>query len=274
MAPDDRPAGVVDVDLLFGAFETLDLAGEYRRAVDFGREALRREDARDVDRVRAASIRARLAVVEWRAGDLEASIALCEEARTLVAHESASEGRASLGAVCRDPGGCRTHETGDRDCERGDRRGGRSWARLIEGRAKTTKGGALSTLGECEAGIPLLEEALAITIEVNDPEALCDAYTILGAALFTCGDTDGANAKAREGAEVARRLGMWRTVGVFLECNMALGLFETGRWAEAVDVLDRSEPYAMSGVVRTCCSTLRCSSWCPTRRPGRPPYHR
>ena len=48
---------------------------------------------------------------------------------------------------------------------------------------------------------------------------------------------------------------------------MALGLFETGRWAEAVDVLDRSEPYAMSGVVRMCCGTLRGSSVPDAARP-------
>jgi DNA-binding CsgD family transcriptional regulator/tetratricopeptide (TPR) repeat protein len=258
VAPDDRPAGVVDVELFFAACVTLDIAGDHRRAVDFGREAIRREDEGRLDHIRAASIRARLAVVEWRAGDLEAAVTLCEEARALVAHEPASDRRAEVlglyASILAAAG--RTRNAIEIASEAIDAAVA-SGARLFEGRAKNTKGVELSNLGQCEAGIALLEEALAIANEVKDPEAICGAYANLGAALFMCGDTDGANAKAREGAQVARRLGMWGTVGVFLECNMALGLFETGRWAEAVDVLDRSEPFAMSGFARTCCRIVR-----------------
>jgi DNA-binding CsgD family transcriptional regulator/tetratricopeptide (TPR) repeat protein len=248
--PDDRPSSVDESELSTRAAWAYGYAGDIGRAVEFARQAIRHTDATAAP-LRAALLHARLGRLEWQAGELDDALRSYEAARGLLSDDATPRARAEilagLAGILMLAGRFReailaADEAIDAALVSGHR--------AIEGNAKNTKGVAMTFSGDCATGIALLEEALAIAEELQEPTDLGRAYSNLPTSLEACGDLDRAVALSLEGAEIARRVGTWQTFGIFHESNAAGMLLKLGRWDEAQELLDTREPFLSEGVHR------------------------
>jgi DNA-binding CsgD family transcriptional regulator/tetratricopeptide (TPR) repeat protein len=102
--------------------------------------------------------------------------------------------------------------------------------RATEGHALTSLGTALGSLGEADAGLDQLREALMIAEEVGNVDDHCRAYVNLSELLLQENLLDEGLAIARTGAAFARQLGFHRAYGSYLLSNAAMISFERGDW--------------------------------------------
>ena len=144
----------------------------------------------------------------------------------------------------RDAGGGRVRpdpDAGGRDRERaplrhrGGRDGGSRPGREAEGHARNTLGPCLVPLGQADAGLGELRVALAIAEELGSVEETGRALVNLCHSLAYVGRWDELTEVAERGLAFARRSGIDRTYGVFIEDNLIDGLLALGRWDEAVE---------------------------------------
>jgi DNA-binding CsgD family transcriptional regulator/tetratricopeptide (TPR) repeat protein len=105
--------------------------------------------------------------------------------------------------------------------------------------AEHARWSALLTLGACIArrggvdrAVALFDDALIFARDHGDIELLCRAYRNLSSVFIAGGRLSDAVDTAREGAAVARRLGVFRGEGAWILSNAAWALFELGRWDE------------------------------------------
>ncbi|HKE52603.1 MAG TPA: AAA family ATPase [Actinomycetes bacterium] len=92
-------------------------------------------------------------------------------------------------------------------------------------------------LGNPNAGLRQLREALTRSPTDALPPDLTRPYVFLSDALITAGQLDEALAVAEDGLALARRLGMERGVGTLLASNAAEAMLGSGRWDAAEAVL-------------------------------------
>jgi DNA-binding CsgD family transcriptional regulator len=103
-------------------------------------------------------------------------------------------------------------------------------ARPSEGRALNALGVAQQGLGDVDAGVQSLREALAIAQELGRPQEVCSGYVNLADVLHLTGRTREALAIAHEGAEVASLLGREER---WLQLAVSELAFELGDWEQA-----------------------------------------
>jgi tetratricopeptide (TPR) repeat protein len=161
-------AGLTLADLRLEAAEAAGWAGLADRAATLIQEALADMGSR-IAPARAAVLRARLAEWLWDAGDTKAALATYEEASRLVANDPPSAGKARVLAG---------HATElMRQCQFSASRvlceDAIAVARAVgaiaeEGRALNTLGGDLSELGDPEAGITALRQALMLSEQAGN----------------------------------------------------------------------------------------------------------
>jgi DNA-binding CsgD family transcriptional regulator len=234
--PDDRPAGVELVDVLYDASYALGGAGEVAKARDLVQRAVDLEGGADPERV--AFLLERLGRTQWLAGDLVSATATLERAAALI------EGREPSDAAARVIGGLagllmlggstsRAIATGHRAVELARQVGSRE----AEAQALNTLGASLADRGRCEEGIEAGRRGLALSIELDRPDEIHRGYACLSTALSECGRNEEAYEVAMEGDGWAIAQGR-RFQRAFLRGNAASELFAMGRWREAAELTD------------------------------------
>ena len=224
-------AGLSHDELLLLTAEQANLRGAFGRAIALLRAALDEVDAQ-TDPVRAGLLQERLGRFLWAAD--QDGLPAYEEAVRLVPAEPPSAERARvLGGYAQilmllgDPAG--GHRAATEAVEMAVRVGSRE----AEGHARNTLGTCLVPLGHTEEGLAELRASLAIAEELGWVEEigrslvnLCHslAYVARWAELVELGE---------RGLDFARRAGIDRTYGVYIEDNLLDGLLALGRWDEA-----------------------------------------
>ena len=246
---DDRPARIDDIGLLYEAAMAHIQIGDLGRACDVARIAVERFDpARDP--LRAALLRERLGRALWLAADLPGAIVVLDEAVALLAGlpPSAEAARviAGLGGILMLKG---KYSTSADASERAIAMASQVGATDVEAYALNSLSVAKSELGDCDRAIELGRRSLEMTLVIDRAHDLHRTYSNFSSVLQTCGRSAESAEVALEGVEWARRLGMWRLQGVFLEANGASALVDIGRWREARELLagDGQREYAGVG---------------------------
>jgi DNA-binding CsgD family transcriptional regulator/tetratricopeptide (TPR) repeat protein len=128
----------------------------------------------------------------------------------------------------------------DHACARGLPVARRVGARREEGQIRNAMGVAAAARGEEEASVDHLREALIIAKEVGNPNDLASAYINLSHVLTLAGHLDEVVDQSREGIDLLTRVGLARQSGSFLQANLSHALIQSGRLAEATEVIDRA----------------------------------
>ena len=133
-------------------------------------------------------------------------------------------------------------------------------AKGAEAEASITLGVATSYLGQADAGLGALRFGLRLGLEIAETEGAqtaLRAYVNLSDVLEMLTDHAEAAQVAGEGAELAARAGLSRTLGCFLIHNRAEPLLRLGRWAEADQLTAQALSGLPEGVFRATLSQLR-----------------
>jgi DNA-binding CsgD family transcriptional regulator/tetratricopeptide (TPR) repeat protein len=106
-------------------------------------------------------------------------------------------------------------------------------ARAHQASALTSLGCALTYQGDAAEGEASLREGLRLALELPDKTEGLRAYANLSDSLEARGKHREATEAARAGVDLARRVGVYRTFGVFLVGNLIEPLARLGNWQEA-----------------------------------------
>jgi DNA-binding CsgD family transcriptional regulator len=250
VAPDDRPAHLDVIQLMYEASMALIHAGDSARSADVARQAVDRFNAAE-DPLRAALLRERLGRALWLSGDLPGAIRVLDDAVRLLegAEPSADVARVIAGLA----GTLMVKDQFTQAiayAEQSVLMARDVGARDIEAYSLGTLGIATTERGDEDLGIRLLRECLVITTEIDRAHDLHRAYSNLSTALQDAARPDEAYTVAMEGVQWAQRMGMWRLQGAFLGANAASALIDLGRWDEAWQLLDGERDPATEGVGR------------------------
>jgi DNA-binding CsgD family transcriptional regulator len=227
------------VDLRHRAARAANDAADDASAIEWVRSALALVDERE-DPARAGVLRSFLGYLLWVTDDVEGAQREHEAAVALVPADPPSPERARVlrglagwlmgagryagsAAMCREAIDCAL-VVGDR---------------AEEGRARTTLGSDLVSLGEIEAGLAELEAARRIGEEIGTLDTLMVASANLAYQLIVADRPEDAVGVASEGQAAARRHGVERRFGAHFAATAADALFRLGRWHE---VATGSEP--------------------------------
>jgi ATP/maltotriose-dependent transcriptional regulator MalT len=245
---DGRPPDLELTDVLYQASFSLAGIGDVHRARAMVERAVELVDPGQDERL--ARLLVRLGRTEWLSGDLVAATQAVERAMALVMDAPTSV--VSTRVLAAMSGLLMLRGQTRRAVELG-RRALRQAEELDEPRAITfalnTLGAALADSGRCEEGIATARRGLALAIELDRADEMHRAYANLATALQICGRLDEAEQVALEGGQWARRRGMWRLQGAFLDGTAADVLAEQGRWEEARSLL-RFDERELQGVAR------------------------
>jgi DNA-binding CsgD family transcriptional regulator/tetratricopeptide (TPR) repeat protein len=234
MVPDATArTGLTHDELLALTAEQANLRGAYGRAIALVRAALDEIDA-EADPVRAGVLWERLGRFLW--ADDQDGLVACREAVRLVPAEPPSAERARvLGGYAQilmlvgDVANALVVAT--EAVEMAVRVG----ARQAEGHARNTLGTCLVPLGQTDEGLVELRAALVIAEELASVEDTGRALVNLCHCLSYVGRWDELVELAERGLSYARRTGIDRTYGVYIEDNLIDGLLAEGRWDEAAE---------------------------------------
>ena len=227
----DRPTDRVWI--LVRAAETAVLIGDYRSAVELGRQALASVDAA-TDPAQAGALQERQRWYLWEAGDRAAAAAAVAEAERLIPADPPSAARSRILA----------HHAGILMLS------GRllesvpiaeeaiAVARSVgsasdEALALGVLGWDLALLGRVDDGIASVRAGLAIADELGGVEGIALGATNLAVLLDRVGRTAEALDVAAAGWERARTLGVERTYGGLMLAIAAKTAIALGRWDEA-----------------------------------------
>jgi DNA-binding CsgD family transcriptional regulator len=226
-------SGMSRAEVRARAAEAAFLAGDEQASLAMARAALAEIDVA-TDPQRAASVHVRLSTYLWSAGDSDGSLRAARSAVALLPADPPTPERAqALGAEGR------TLVMRSENLEARERCGDAlaaaraAGARDEEGQALMYLGGALAFLGDYEAAIAHLEEAIGLLRALPPTARGCPEYENLSEFLTDAGRVEEAYAVAREGVGVARELGVERSYGVVLLGRAALCALILGRTEEA-----------------------------------------
>ena len=104
--------------------------------------------------------------------------------------------------------------------------------------ALLTLGSSLSYLADPGEGEVFLREGLRLALDAHDHETALRGYVNLSDALEARGQHRDAAAKARDGIELASRVGLSRSFGEYLMGNLMEPLVRLGEWPEAERLAD------------------------------------
>jgi DNA-binding CsgD family transcriptional regulator len=221
------------------------------RAVAHLRSALELVD--ESDHVRAATLHVRLGRAEWISGHGDLALEAHRTAVELVPAGSPPEARARALAGLAQILNLQDRYAEARPlAEEAVELARSAGARQIEGHALNSRAVARSQVGEIDAALEDLREAMAIAQAIGDVDDIGRAYTNRVWVLKVGGRFPDAIALAFEGARVARRLGFLAFLGTHLLCNAADLLFSLGRWREseaAIHEVEQIGPYGINEIL-------------------------
>jgi DNA-binding CsgD family transcriptional regulator len=189
-----------------------------------------------VEPVREGGLRARLAECRSEAGDSKAALAAYEEASRLVANEPASVHKARVLAGHGAELMRQAQYSASRVfCEQAIAVAGAAGARAEEGRALNTLGCDLALLGNPEAGITALRQALILSEAAGSFDDIHRAYLNLSFVLgLNAGRPHEALQVIRQGLERMCELGLELALpSSVLRVELGWQLWDLGRWEEA-----------------------------------------
>ncbi len=229
----EERAGVTHVDLLVLAAQAANVCGFFDRSIALLQVALDEVDA-DVDPATAGVLHDRMGHFLWGAD--QDALPESEEAVRLVPADPPSPERARVLAgyarllmLVGDPGPAlrAAQEAIDMAVAVGSRE--------VEGDARNTLGTCLVPMGHVEEGLQELRRSWEIAEEIGQVEEVGRALVNLCHSLAYVGRWQELVELGPVGLELARRSGIDRTYGVFVEHNMLDGLLALGRWDEAAE---------------------------------------
>ncbi|MGA6164772.1 ATP-binding protein [Amycolatopsis magusensis] len=229
--------GVEYATVLEQAVEAASRAGENVRGEHFATLALAEID-RDAQRVRAAALldhRARLRAQLGQPGALEDH----REAIRLVPADHPARGHLLNSYAARlmeIPRADEARDAADAALESARHNGERS----AEASALITLALLDARLGDLDGQLPRLQRAGAIAQTLGEHRVHLRAIHEESALLRAFGRLDAAEAKARDGLEVARKTGLQRAFGALHSLDLAGALIDGGRWDEAMVALEQA----------------------------------
>jgi len=245
---DDPPAEPSRLEVTRRAAEAALRAAEPARAIELGRAAIDRIDAR-ADPVAAALAHERLGRYVWVAGRDEDAVPIYCDAVELMPAGPSEERALVLAAYGQVLMLC------DRVAESPARRhealaiARAVGAAAVEAHVLNTMSATLTSIGDADGGLAAATEALAIGRRLHLVDESFRSYTNGSDTLDQLGRVDESIAMAREGIGEAGALGVDRSWGDFLRAELAGRLLATARWAEAEAVLEEivdSRPTGMN----------------------------
>jgi len=119
----------------------------------------------------------------------------------------------------------------------------------VQAHVLNTSCAILCAVGDFDRSVKAAEEARAIALRLGLVEEIGRSYVNGSDALDHSGRVRDAIALAREGIEASRELGIERRFGDFLRCEVAGRLVHTGRWRDAVELLEQVLDRGPTGLV-------------------------
>jgi len=245
-------AGLALSELRLEAAETARWVGRPDRAAVLLQEALA-DIGGHVEPARAGLLYARLAECRSEAGDSKAALVAYEEASRLVANEPASAKKARVLAGHGTELMRQAHYSASRTlCEQAIAVARAVGAQAEEGRALNTLGCDLASLGDPEAGIAALRQALILSGAAGTFDDLHRVYLNLSVVLgLDAGRLHEALQLTQRGLEQMRELGLeFALPSSTLRGELGWQLWDLGRWQEAEELvseeLTRQLPVALA----------------------------
>jgi predicted ATPase/DNA-binding CsgD family transcriptional regulator len=235
-------AGLALSELRLEAAEVARWAGLPDRAAVLLQVALA-DLAGHIEPARAGFLHARLAECQSEAGDSKAALAAYEEASRLVTNEPASAYKARVLAGHATELMRQGHYSASRSiCEQAIAVARTAGAQAEEGRALNTLGCNLAALGDPDAGITSLRQALTLSEAAGNFDDLHRVYLNLSVILeLEAGQPQDGVEVARQGLERMRQLGLELALpSNTLRVNLAWGLWDLGRWQEAQELVSEA----------------------------------
>jgi DNA-binding CsgD family transcriptional regulator/tetratricopeptide (TPR) repeat protein len=221
------------VELIRETADSADLSGQSQRAVELARRALELIDE-TTDPVRAGLVHARLGFYAWLTGESQVMIDEHRRALELIPAKPPSVQRArvvgGLASALMPTGRYRESRELAEEAVATLRA-----AKSHEGEARLLNvlGVDLVGLGETEAGLDHLREAVRIAREVGPPETLLSVQHNLAFFLAQTDHLEEGLRVATDGLEDARRVGLALRFGAGLRASAGDILLRSGRWDEA-----------------------------------------
>jgi DNA-binding CsgD family transcriptional regulator/tetratricopeptide (TPR) repeat protein len=215
------------------ASDDADLAGELARALELCREALALVDAAS-DPVTAGTLNSNIGYLEWSIGDGDAALASHQRAVELVPAEPPTPERAKvLGMLAQALIGEGRWTDSREVTEAAIACALASGATVEESRARNILGSDMVALGESEAGIEQLREALRLAQTTGRLDLLIVVHHNLALNLLVADHLEAAVDQARAGIVAAREGGVERRFGQDLVAIVGDALSLLGRIDEA-----------------------------------------
>ena len=237
-------AGIDRIELLRRTAQAGQLSGEFMQAVALLREAIALL-LESGDRIRAGVFHERLGRALWTSGKLDDSLSAYRTAVEMVPTDPPTADRARVLA-----GYAQVLMLGGRYSEslpiarEANQIAKAIGERQLEGHSAATLGIDMvyaDADGE-EVGVRTIREAMAIAEEVRDVDDIGRGYACLSSALDVLGRTEEGMQVALDGGERMKELGMSVTYGSFVLMNAVDGMITLGRWDEALQIAEASEP--------------------------------
>jgi DNA-binding CsgD family transcriptional regulator/tetratricopeptide (TPR) repeat protein len=242
----EKWAGTDQIEVLRLCARATFHGGDPERALTLLRQALDLVDA-DADPERAALVVEQRSIT-WRALGEPGQLEELEEALARLPEEPPTLARAallsSLANALMLTGIERASEVG-RIALAAARAVG---AKEQEANSLLTLGSSLSYLADPEEGESLLREGLALALEAHDHETALRGYVNLSDALEARGRHRDAATAAREGVELAGRVGLTRNFGAYLIGNLVEPLVRLGDWGEATRLAEEVTAIGLNGI--------------------------
>ena len=247
--PDPEGAtGLGRAEVLLRAAQHASMAGDPMRALTLGEAAL--AAAPKADTGLRGDIRVCLGHYRWAAGAGTEALAEYEAAVRVVPADEPSPDRAHvLGSHAMALLKTGHYERARRTAEEAIAIAQRVGARIMEARARITRGVALVEAGDVGSGLEEIRAGRRIAAVLSCSDDELRSYEALGDALERAGEMTEATAVFAEGVQVARERGLARVHGASLLARQAQCLMEIGHWNEAAGLLEQASQLQPTGTV-------------------------
>ena len=252
--------GLDGVDVSRRAAEAAYQSGALDRAQSLLADAMA-ELPGDADPVRRALLLERYAIVQRDSGAAAEAAASLRQALALLPADDTTRERAVVLAALANALLRTDDMDGSAEAARHAIAAARAaGAKNAEAEASITLGAAVSYLGQADAGLDALRFGLRLGLEITQTEGAYTAlraYVNLSDVLEMLSQHAEAAQVAAEGAELAARAGLSRTLGCYLIHNRAEPLLRLGRWTEADQLTARAQASLPEGVFSATLNQLR-----------------
>lgn len=234
--------GLDHVELLVRTARAVYLSSQYRRAVALCREAIT-ELGDDADPARSSEIHGLLGRALYVTGDRLASVETYERALELAPPDSSISRIRALAGLAQSYMLFGWFARARPLCEEAVELARASGARQLEGHGLNTLAVTLAGVGESDAAVSAIDQALAIAEELDSADDIGRAHVNRGDVLLWVGYPERALESTRQGIARAIELGVETSYATYLRYNGVHLAYLVGAWDEAAELLadgDRS----------------------------------